>query len=243
MKIGFSKLLIVFFILCAGIALISSNVFAATAEKPMLDYVADFNYNDGSGGSPSSKYLLTFSNWNITGGNYIDGSYFGEGADVIANAVFQIGNLYNGAYSNNLSFGPVSGGTTGAVSFSIVDGGTTYFTATLDNFIITDDIFGTRLNPLWTLDDIINPTFNANGSQYIQELEAAYNAGGAINFGMDFAFNSGTSGGGYAFTNDAFGSVSGKMAMTGVPVIPEPGSSVLFIAGGVTLAVRRFRKK
>lgn len=236
------KLSIGSIILLTSILLLSSNVLAVTAEEPFLDFVGSFNYNDGSGGSPSSKYLLTFFNWNITGGNYIDGSYFGEysgeGDDSISNAWFEIGNLYNYDYDQNLIFGDTSGGNTGPVSFTITDGTTIYFSATLDNFIVTDSMFGTALNPSWELNNITDPTFNDNGSQYIQELETRYNNGYSINFGMDFAFNDGTSGGGFAFSDDAFGSISGKMTVT-----PEPISAVLFITGGATLAFRRYWKR
>jgi hypothetical protein len=243
MNISLRRLLITG-ILITGILLTANNVLAVTAEEPFLDFTANFSYNDGARGKAATKYLLTFSSWNITGGNYIDGTYFGEGSDPITSAYFVIGDLYNDDYNQNLIFGNTNnggtgaGGVTGPVSFTITDGTTTYFSATLDNFIITDDLFGTRLNPYWDLNNITNPTFNANGSQYIQELQARYNDGWKINFGMDFTFTSGNSGGGYAFTNDASGTIQGEMAVT-----PEPVSSILFVTGGATLAFRRYLKK
>ncbi|MDP3297283.1 MAG: hypothetical protein Q8N09_06805 [Thermodesulfovibrionia bacterium] len=246
MKKSHKKFLAGVFILLTSILLLSSNVLAAYPYLPYLDYVANFSYNDGVGGSNANKYKLTFNTWNITGGNYASGSYFGEGSDLITGAVITIGNLYNDTYNQNLIFGNTNNGGTGAngvtgpVSFTISDGTTTYLSALLNNFIITDGSFGTQLNPLWdhTTANLTNITFTANGSQYIQELQASYQTNGYLNLGMDFTFTSGTSGGGYAFSNDASGSIQGKMAVT-----PEPLSSILFITGGATLAVRRYFKK
>ncbi|RJQ45450.1 MAG: hypothetical protein C4538_08455 [Nitrospiraceae bacterium] len=237
MKVGPKKLL--FFILFFIAFFFSKNAIAEYPYLPYLDYAASFSYNDGVGGSTANKYKLTFSGWNITGVNYMDGSYVGEGIDPVTGAVISIANLYNSAYSNNLQFGSTSGGT-GSVLFTIANGGTTYLTAQLNNFIITDNLFGTQLNPLWdhTISNLTNVSFNANGSRYIQELQTMYNSGSKINLGMDFSFNSGVNGGGYAFSNDASGSIQGKIAVT-----PEPVSTVLFITGGAMLAVNRFRKR
>jgi len=254
MKKTFKRLYLIPLILFSSILLLSSSALATYPYLPYLDYTANFSYNDGVGGSNANKYLLTFSSWNITGGNYTGGSYFGEGGDPVTTAIISIGNLYNDTYSQNLIFGNTNnGGTgangvTGAVSFKIVDTmGTTktsdditYLTATLDNFIITDGTFGTQLNPLFDFSkaNLTNITFTPNGSQYIQELETSYLGHGYLNLSMDYSFYSGDHGGGYAFSNDASGTIQGKMAVT-----PEPLSSILFITGGATLSVRRFLKK
>ena len=101
-------------------------------------------------------------------------------------------------------------------------------------------MFRTQLNPLRdnTVSSFTNITFNPNGSQYIQELQTSYLSHGYLNLAMDFTFTSGSSGGGWAFSDDASGSIQGKMAVT-----PEPVSSILFVAGGATLAFRRYLKK
>lgn len=148
-----------------------------------MDFVADFNYNNGKGGPPDERYLLTFSSWNITGGNYIDGSYFGEGSDPITGAVITIGNLYNSEYPDNLYFDDTAGSGGGPVSFTISDGTTTYLSATLNNFLVTDNSFGTNLNPLWNnnIANLTDITFTDNGSQYIQQLQNSYNTYGYLN--------------------------------------------------------------
>ena len=168
------------------------------------------------------------------------GSYFGEGSDPITNAVISIGTLYNSSYPNNLYFDNTAGSGGGPVSFTISNGSTIYLTAQLNNFIITDGLFGTQLNPLWdnTVSNLTNITFTPNGSQYIEELQTSYLSHGYLNLAMDFTFTSGSSGGGWAFSDDASGSIQGKMAVT-----PEPVSSILFVAGGATLAFRRYLKK
>jgi len=256
MKKTFKRFYLIPLILFTGILLLSSSAFAVYPYLPYLDYTANFNYCDGinkgadwckASGAPANSYpfrwRLTFSSWNITGGNYVDGSQFGElSGDPITGAWFNIGYLYNNDYSNNLTFDntqpPVE--STGPVSFTITDGSNTYLSAQLNNFIITDGSFGTQLNPLFDYNkaDLTNITFTPNGSQYIEELETSYLGHGYLNLSMDFTFYNGTSGGGYAFYNDANGSIEGKMAVT-----PEPVSSILFITGGATLAVRRFLKK
>jgi hypothetical protein len=245
-KTSFKKVLTGALILLTGILLLSTNASAVYPYLPYLDFTANFSYNDGLGGQSGNKYKLTFDTWNITGGNYAGGSYFGEGSDPITSAWITIGSLYNDSYSQNLIFGNTNNGGTGAngvtgpVSFTISNGSTTYLTAQLNNFIITDGLFGTQLNPLWdnTVSNLTNITFTPNGSQYIQELQTSYLSHGYLNLGMDFTFTSGTSGGGWAFSDDASGSIQGKMAVT-----PEPVSSILFVAGGATLAFKRYLKK
>ncbi|RJQ20542.1 MAG: hypothetical protein C4560_04910 [Nitrospiraceae bacterium] len=226
-------------VLFVSIFLLSNIAVADTLYFPWLDFAGSFSYTNGNCGN-ASKCKLTFSNWNITGGQYLDGSYFGEGSDPVTGATFSIGTLYNQKSPANLTFdGTYSASTTSPVSFTISNGGITYLTAQLNNFVITDSLFGTQLNPLYdhTKSNLTNITFNANGSAYITQLETSYNTHGYINLGMDFSFNSGSSGSGTAFTDNAAGSVSGKMVVT-----PEPVSIILFIAGGATLAARRFWK-
>lgn len=253
MKKSYCKNSVFALVLLAGIFLSSSSVFAVTAQTPMLDYVGNFTYCDsskggtGCGSTNAEKtaylYRLYFYTWNITGGNYISGAQFLEGADPITGAMFSIGNLYNSTLPDNLHFDSATGSGGGPVSFTISNGTTTYFSAQLTNFDVTVDFFGTRLNPAWSLNNITTPiSFNtgsgASYSQYIAELQQQYNSGANINFGMNF--DTGVSS---SFTSDSSGGVSGKMVVTNVPVVPEPVSSILFVAGGAILAVRRFLKR
>ena len=247
MKQTLKRLFLIPLVLFTGILLLSSSALAAYPYLPYLDYTAHFNYKDGVGGSNANKYKLTFNAWNITGGNYVDGSYFGEGDDPITGAKITISNLYNSSYPDNLYFDNTAGSSGGPVSFTISHGSNTYLSAQLDNFIITSGSFGTQLNPLFDYSkaNLTNINFTPNGSQYIQELQASYLAHGYLNLSMDFAFNS------YgphphnqcpatydALTKDSSGTIQGKMAVT-----PEPVSSILFVAGGATLALRRCWKR
>jgi hypothetical protein len=158
--------------------------------------------------------------------------------------VWSIGNLFNddtttGVDGDNETFG-ASRGTTDPVTFTIANGGTTYFTAELNNFFIEDSGFGPRLLLNSFTDGILlNPTFNVNGSQYITELQNSYNSGATITLGGNFSFNSGYNGVGTAFIDSATGTFNGKLGV----IVPEPVSMVLFIVGAGTLAAINIRKK
>jgi hypothetical protein len=223
---------------------LSQNVFA---ELPLLDIQGDFDYKKCSGGSPSTRCQLTLSNLIITGGNYLDGSHFGESDDAITDAYFKFTwdsneNIFFNSASDNLTFTPPS-----TVTFTITDGSTTYLSATLDNFLVYDYMFAgndiTKLNRYLTDDNITNVVFDtgtgADYSDYIAELQTTqqpYN----LSWTFDFLTN-GPYGDGSAFTQNDDGNFSGKLFAG--PAIPEPVSSILFVAGGATLAFRRYWKR
>ncbi len=266
MKNPLNRNLVFVLVLIASVFMLSSHVVASGINLPTLDYTGSFTYCDGTnkgeswctasgppGNSFPYQYMLSFSNLNIDGGNYADNQQFGWSSgisDNVTNAWFEIGTLYNST-SNNLTFGPTQGaGSTGPVSFALKYGtgaNDYYFSGQIDGFIVdANATFGTRLNPLYDQENIINLTFNtstAPSSQYIDEFKAAYDATIASGssyrpnlFGL-FTFTS-PSGVASDFTNDASGSFQGKLAAA-----PEPVSSILFLSGAVTLGVRRFWKK
>lgn len=232
----------------ALLILLSSSVFAA--NLPLLDYTGNFNYlyshqecnswkNNGSCNGYATVYdnKLTFPSFNITGGNYSNGSYFGDGTDAITNAYFEIGNLFNSSSPNNLQFDDTAGAGGAPVSFSITDGTNTFMTGTLGNFAVTDDFFGTNLY----FGSVTSVTYNSSApySQYVEELKLTDEP---FNLDMNFSFYTGPSGSGNAFTANSTGTVGGKLA-AGLPsVVPEPISTILFITGGVTLMLRRYAK-
>lgn len=221
-------------ILVVGILLMPGIVFAVD-PLPWLDLRGSFDYTKCSGGSPDNRCKLTFSNWNITGGNYMDNSLFGEGDDPITTAYIEIGFLYNLASPNNLSFDGTQGTPVGTTYFRITDGSIVYLDATLDNFFVTDNMFGTQLNKYKTDDNITNATlWSGTTSQYINELRTTLEP---FNLSWDFTFTSGPS----DFTDTSSGSFQGKMYAG--PPVPEPVSSILFVTGGATLLARRYFRK
>ncbi len=83
-----------------------------------------------------------------------------------------------------------------------------------------------------------------------QTLQAKYwsvtEYSSSLNYAWGFVFEDNSSGGNY----DGFQSIRDKnysayalAVRSGPPVVPEPISSTLFIVGGATLGLRRFRKK
>lgn len=248
------KVLIFTFILFVGTPTIPGIVFA---DLPWLDIQGDFTYDYSHRykGQTVYDYTLTFSNWDITGGNYASGANFNDGDDPITLAWIEISGstvidtLYNDASPNNLTFNSDSG----PMTFTIKDATTAWMTATLANFYVNDvPLFPpfnmtptTQLNKSQNDNNITNVVFTSDtSSQYINEMR---NSVAPFNLSWEFTFTGGANapyGDGTAFTEDSSGTFSGKLyAGPEVPVVPEPISSVLFITGGATLAMRSYFRR
>ena len=244
MKTSMKKCSVFIAVMLSGMFLIPA---AAFAELPWLDFTGSFtyNYSHKDKGKTVFDYQLTFTGWNITGGNYADGSNFGEGADPITNAWIEINGtsnaLYNDASPNNLTFDDTAGPGGNSATFTMTDGSTTFLSAALANFYIDDNFFGTQLNGPQDDDNITNVTYGTGtGSRYIADLSATDSP---FNLTFAFTFNTGGPyGNGTAFTGNSSGTLQGKMYAGPAAVVPEPVSSFLFLTGGAVFALRQYRR-
>lgn len=236
MKTSLKKFSVFFLVLLIGIILISTNAFAQL-DEPYFSYTGSFGYDWNS-------KTLTISITTISQIYYSDGTaapnYFFPPFtvdDPLIGGTFTLGTLMNSA-ENTLVFGPSPGGSTGDVSFSLDSGGTNYLTANLNNFTVTQDGFGTRLNPGYDMNHVVDISTNplVTTSKFLDEVNTMSNPVG--NLYMGFVFSGGPS----DFSGNSSGTVSGEFSVVSV-VVPEPVSSILFVTGGASLAFRRYRKK
>ena len=231
MKKSLTRSVVLAVILITGISLLSNAVLAQTS--PYFTYTGSFNYD-------ADTKKLTTTVLTIDMISYMDGSmapnyYFDPFTvdDSLIGGTFTLGDLYN-SDTNNFIFGPSPGGSIGNVSFSLDSGGTNYLTGTLNNFTVTQDEFGTRLNPNFNLNHVVNISTNSGvNSKFLDDVNSFAVPVG--NLHMDFNFTSGT--GINNFTETAGGTITGEFT-----VAPEPVSAILFVTGGITLAFRRYRK-
>lgn len=234
MKSFLKRSIFVVMVLSASIVLISNSAMAAI-EKPYFSFTGSFVYDvDNS--------MLTTNVLGISSIYYSDGTATSDsGVDPLVGGTFTLGNpngssgeIFNGGESS-MVFGSSVGGT-GNMAFSLDNGATNYMTATLSDFIVVDNIFGVRTNPLFDLDNLvsIDPNASVTNSKFLNEVKAMSNPVG--NLQLYFA-----PAGGEDFTEDSAGSFSGQLSM--VSIVPEPVSSILFLTGGATLAFRRYRRK
>ncbi len=234
MKTGLKKFSIVVLVLLASFVFLSTNASAATLEEPYFTYTGSFSYDADT--NQLSTTILTISTIYYRDGTAAPNYGFPPFTvdDSLIGGTFTLGDLYN-SDTNNLIFGPSPGGSIGNVSFSLDSGGNNYLTGTMNNFTVTKDEIGTRLNPGYDMYHVVNISTNSGvTSKFLDDVNSYSVPVG--NLYMDFNFTSGT--GKEDFTETAGGTITGEFS-----VVPEPVSSILFITGGATLAFRHYRKK
>ncbi len=217
----------------ASLILFSINAIAAGPYEPYLNYSGQFTYTNSSN-------KLTFANTAFSEVTYLGGSsetYSVSPLDPILGASIYIGDLFNSA-ANSTHFDNGSGG---GVTFEIKDGTYTYLTATLTAM---DFVFPVGPFAPVALSNIPLTTYNLThmsygsgfSSQYITELMNIDVPG--MQFSSSFSFNP-PSFPPYNFVSNSNGT------MMGIVSAPEPISTALFLAGGLTIGLRHFvrRKK
>ncbi len=233
-------------ILLAGILLLSSSVLAAPPDPPYFTSAGNFRYT-------ASSHELAI-NISALGRPlyYLDGT-LGYSGDPLINGArgwFELGtddptdplgahtsNIFN-SDANSMVFGP-SAGDTGLFDFRLYDNlANTRLTAKVNNFTVVQNGALYQVNVGFDLNNIQDIIVNANTppnySKFINDINSlGSNPHG--NLFMQFSFSGA---GAKDFTVDQNGSVSATVTFA-----PEPVSSILFIAGGATLAVRRYWKR
>ncbi len=216
----------------ASLILFSINAIASGPYEPYLNYSGQFTYTDSSN-------KLTFANTAFSTVTYLDGSsetYSGSPLDPILGASIYIGDLFN--TTTNTHFDNGSGG---GVTFEIKDGSYTYLSATLtsmDFMLVGGGFIPTALsNVQLNSFNLTNVSFGSGfSSQYIDELTHVGSPN--MQFSSTFSFNP-PSTPPYNFIASSSGS------MMGIVSAPEPISTALFLAGGLTIGLRHIvrRKK
>ncbi len=233
MKTGLKKFSIVGLVLLASFVFLSTNASAATLEEPYFTYTGSYSYDWDT--KTLSTSITTINQIWYTDGTAAPNYFFPPFTvdDPLIGGTFTLGTLMN-SEENTLVFGPSPGGSIGDVSFSLDSGGTNYLTATLNNFTVTHDAYGTRLNPGYDMYHVVDISTNPSvtNSKFLDEVNSFATPVG--NLYMDFNVTAGSE----DFSGDSSGTLTGEFS-----VVPEPVSSILFITGGATLAYRHYRKK
>lgn len=246
MKQTFKRLYLIPLVLFSSILLLSSSILAAI-PPPYFTSAGQFRYtastnelaiNISALGKPL-YYLDGTQGW--TGDPLINGArgWFELGTDDPADPLgAHTSNIFNGG-ANSMVFGP-SAGSTGLFDFRLYDSsGNERLTADVNNFTVVQNGSLYEVNVGFDLNNIVNIATNPNGgtgnppySKFINDINSVgSNPHGNLYMKLNFSGPAG-------FTADTNGTLSSTVSFA-----PEPVSSILFIAGGATLAVRRYRKR
>lgn len=204
-----------FLVLLTSVVLLSTTASAQIA--PYLYFGGNYQYD-------VDTKQLTFTD-NYADFLEFDGGEYDFDTDPIIGATLSFGSLTNST-SNPLVF---------SSSTFKVDG---YFEATLDNFVITSNPFTDENGDIQYANELSWGSLSniqrldSGTSRYVNELLA--NGGGIGNIYMSFTPQAG---GTENFTANSYGATGGMVAA------PEPISAILFVAGGLTLGFRSYRKR
>ncbi len=219
------KRIICIVVLIVAAMLLTETAHASSNALPWLDFGSTLIWNSNTN-TLTNDGLSTY----VTSVTYLDGTSTGPPSASPSDAVLFSSVVFS------LSF---DGDNTND-TLSIMSGGTTWLSANLDIIDVTPDPLAGTPNPYSVMIKANSLSVaTGKGSQWADEFNSTLNSSLSNPANLNIAWSG---------ASTKLGSNSGiykvnAFSKIAVPVVPEPVSSTLFIAGAAVLGARRFWNK